>query len=103
VGLLNNKNGLLHTTAMMTAEWSSSEPGQWRFANAQNPIVFRSVEADKLNDNIKDYKFIFELVLFIKDSSGKVTQYSCGWADCDLENCKKSQSMSFDIKGGSPY
>lgn len=70
IGLYDNdKKELVFNTAMVTAEWNTSEPGEWKFANAQNPVLFRSTSAltgSKLS-------FIFELVIYVRNNeSGRV-------------------------------
>lgn len=46
VGKTDADKKLVFNTAMVTAEWNEREPGEWKFPNAQNPILFRSTAAD---------------------------------------------------------
>lgn len=57
------------------------------------------------------WKLIFEFVIYVQTAAkegdsagqaGKTKQYSCGWTEASVDNCKKTISLPLDIQGGNP-
>ena len=108
VGLYNETEcNLIFNCAMITAEKKADNASSWSFSSAENPVLFRSTAVDNLTANIKNYKFIFELVVFVKHENKnkeiETRQYSCGWAEAPLEFATRSALQKLDLQGGSPF
>ena len=109
VGLFNEtERKLTFNCATITADMKPDKQSLWNFTSAENPVLFRSTPADNLTANIKNYKFIFELVVFVKHENSRTKeietkQYSCGWAEAPLDYANRSSSHKLDLQGGSPF
>jgi len=86
-------------------EWNPTFEDRWSFLPSktanENALLLRLTEFNQTKEYDTGLTLVFEFVIFFRKEK-ELIEMSCGWADIEINELRKSQIVDLKIKGGSP-